>query len=139
MEYVEASSNEMDIKIELSVLRNPRKHYSRLHPRTTHPPTQERYKKAFRRSVRPGRPAGRTPSAHFHSKRQPTVATTHPACRAGGREQSTGAERMILGGELDVPPRLIKISSSYKQHMIIYTDVVYIPDITAYTIIARYI
>ena len=61
----------MDINIELSVLRNPRKHYSRLHPRTTHPPTQERYKKAFRRSVRP---AGRTPSAHFSNKRQPTVA-----------------------------------------------------------------
>ena len=53
MEYVEASSNKMDIKIELSVLRNPRKHYSRLHPRTTHTPTQERYEKAFRRSVPP--------------------------------------------------------------------------------------
>ena len=58
MEYVEASSNEMDIKIELNVLRTPRKNYSRLHPRTTHPPTQERYKKAFRRSVRPADRAG---------------------------------------------------------------------------------
>ena len=63
LEYVEASSNEMDIKIELSVLRNPRKHYSRPDPRTTHPPTQERYEKAFRRSVPPGRPAGH----HLHT------------------------------------------------------------------------
>ena len=65
--HLGASLDEMDVEIELSVSRNPRKHPSHHQTMTTPHSSKKRSQKAFR-------PVGRTPSAHFHSKRQPAVA-----------------------------------------------------------------